>query len=173
MAAFAFDPEAAVEHLRRADPVLAAIVDRIGPFALALKPVRSVFAALAEAIFYQQLSTKAAETIFGRLCADFPRGVAGLTPDRLLALSDSRIRAAGLSQAKLAALRDLARRSRRRMHSPLPRRSRRLHFVSSVTHGARTVREFFRPERSQSRHVQDHLADPFRRARARLGNRRC
>jgi 3-methyladenine DNA glycosylase/8-oxoguanine DNA glycosylase len=76
-----------------------------------LKKARSVFAALAEAIVYQQLSNKAAATIFGRLCAHFPRGSTGLTPERLLALSDARIRGAGISRPKLKSLRDLARRT--------------------------------------------------------------
>jgi len=111
MAEFGFDPKAAIRHLRKADPDLAAVIDAGGPFAMELKPARSVFGALAESIVYQQLSNKAAATIFGRLCAQFPRGRAGLTPERLLALSDARIRAAGISRPKLKALRDLARRS--------------------------------------------------------------
>jgi len=76
-----------------------------------LKKARSVFAALAEAIVYQQLSNKAAATIFGRVCGHFPRGSTGLTPERLLALSDARIRGAGISRPKLKSLRDLARRT--------------------------------------------------------------
>jgi len=111
MAAFSFDPAAAVAHLRAADPALARIIDDNGPFAMELKKARSVFAALAEAIVYQQLSNKAAATIFGRLCSHFPRGPAGLTAERLLVLSDARIRSAGISRPKLKSLRDLARRS--------------------------------------------------------------
>ena len=111
MAEFGFDPKAAIRHLRKADPDLARVIDLVGPFAMQLNPARSVFAALAQAIVYQQLSTKAAATIFGRVCAHFPRGRAGLTPERLLALSDARIRAAGISRPKLKSLRDLARRS--------------------------------------------------------------
>jgi DNA-3-methyladenine glycosylase II len=111
MAEFGFDPKAAIRHLRKADPDLGAIIDAAGPFAMELHPAKSVFAALAQAIVYQQLSTKAAATIFGRVCAHFPRGRAGLTPERMLALSDARIRAAGISRSKLKALRDLARRS--------------------------------------------------------------
>jgi 3-methyladenine DNA glycosylase/8-oxoguanine DNA glycosylase len=76
-----------------------------------LNPARSVFQALARAIVYQQLSNKAAATIFGRLCVHFPHGHVGLTPERLLALSDARIRACGISRPKLKSLRDLARRS--------------------------------------------------------------
>ena len=106
-----FDPRAAVRHLRKADPELARVIDAAGPFAMQLNPARSVFQALARAIVYQQLSNKAAATIFGRMCVHFPRGHVGLTPERLLALSDARIRGCGISRPKLKSLRDLARRS--------------------------------------------------------------
>jgi len=111
MAEFGFETAKAVAHLQAADPALARIIDQAGPFAMELKTARSVFAALAEAIVYQQLSNKAAATIFGRVCAHFPRGHVGLTPERLLALSDAKIRSAGISRPKLKSLRDLARRS--------------------------------------------------------------
>ncbi len=111
MAEFEFDAEGAVKHLVAADPALAAVIARGGPFVMKLKPSRSVVAALAEAIVYQQLSNKAAATIFGRLCDHFPRGQIGLTAERLLALSDAKIRAAGISRPKLKSLRDLARRA--------------------------------------------------------------
>ena len=52
--ALGFDPGLAVEHLRAADPVLGRIIDEIGPFRMRLRPAPSVFAALAEAIVYQQ-----------------------------------------------------------------------------------------------------------------------
>jgi 3-methyladenine DNA glycosylase/8-oxoguanine DNA glycosylase len=106
-----FTPAVAIRHLRRADPDLGRVIDAAGPFAMQLNPARSVFQALARAIVYQQLSNKAAATIFGRMCAHFPRGHVGLTPERLLALSDARIRACGISRPKLKSLRDLARRS--------------------------------------------------------------
>jgi 3-methyladenine DNA glycosylase/8-oxoguanine DNA glycosylase len=111
MAELGFDPAEATRHLRTADPGLARLIDATGPFAMELKSARSVFGALAEAIVYQQLSNKAAATIFGRVCNHFPRGRAGLTAERLLALSDTKIRAAGISRPKLKSLRDLARRS--------------------------------------------------------------
>jgi len=111
MAEFGFEPARAVAHLQAADPALARIIEQAGPFAMELKKTRSVFAALAEAIVYQQLSNKAAATIFGRVCGHFPRGSTGLTPERLLALSDARIRGAGISRPKLKSLRDLARRT--------------------------------------------------------------
>jgi DNA-3-methyladenine glycosylase II len=111
MAEFGFEPAQAVAHLQAADPALARIIAEAGPFTMELKKARSVFAALAEAIVYQQLSNKAAATIFGRVCGHFPRGSTGLTPERLLALSDARIRGAGISRPKLKSLRDLARRT--------------------------------------------------------------
>jgi 3-methyladenine DNA glycosylase/8-oxoguanine DNA glycosylase len=113
MTGFAFDPKAAVAHLRAADPELGKLIDRAGPFAMELKKAPSVFAALCEVIVYQQLSNKAAATIFGRLCAHFPRGVQGLTAERLAALTDGKVRTCGISRPKLKGLRDLARRTLR------------------------------------------------------------
>ena len=110
-AAFGFDARAAVRHLRAADQQLALVIDATGPFTMELKKSRSTFAALAEAVVYQQLSNKAAATIFGRLCALFPRGPADLVPERLIALSDLKIRGCGISRPKLKSLRDLARRA--------------------------------------------------------------
>ena len=65
------------------------------------------FDALAESIAYQQLSGKAAATIFGRVRALYPRRK-WLDPEQLLATPDETLRAAGLSRAKTAALKDLA-----------------------------------------------------------------
>ena len=106
-----FDPTTAVAHLRDADPALACLVDAVGPLRLELKRSASLFLALAEAIVHQQLGGQAAATIFGRLCALFPRAHEGPTPQRLLRVADARLRAAGLSAAKGLALRDLARRA--------------------------------------------------------------
>ncbi|HYB42789.1 MAG TPA: methylated-DNA--[protein]-cysteine S-methyltransferase [Candidatus Methylomirabilis sp.] len=107
-----FDPGAAVEHLRGADPALGRLIDSVGPFALQLKRAPSLFAALAEAIVYQQLHGRAAATIFARVCALFPRPHEGPTAEGILRVSDGALRGAGLSRAKLASLRDLARRAR-------------------------------------------------------------
>jgi len=109
--AFGFDPTVAVDHLRAADPVLARTMDVVGPFAMQLKRAPSIFAALAEAIVYQQLHGRAAATIYARLCALFPRGHEGPTAEGLLRASEARLRGAGLSGAKLLSLRDLARRA--------------------------------------------------------------
>jgi len=108
---FDFDPVAAVEHVRASDPTLARVIDAVGPLGMELQKTSSVFVALAEAIVYQQLSGKAAATIFARVCALFPRALAGLRPEPLLRASDAKLRRAGLSRAKLLALRDLARRT--------------------------------------------------------------
>ena len=88
------------------------MIDAVGPFRMQLKQTPSVFVALAEAIVYQQLTAKAAGTIYARLCALFPRGEAGPTPEQILRASDEKLRSAGLSRPKLLALRDLARRAK-------------------------------------------------------------
>ncbi|WP_422001150.1 DNA-3-methyladenine glycosylase family protein [Reyranella sp.] len=110
MTDFAFSPRRAITHLRRADPALAAVIDSVGPFRLELKASRSLFGALAEAIVYQQLSTKAAATIYGRVEALFPHARSGFTPADIAGATDESLRGVGLSRAKLLALRDLARR---------------------------------------------------------------
>jgi methylated-DNA-[protein]-cysteine S-methyltransferase len=109
--ALGFDPHAAVAHLRAADPALARVIDAVGAFDLRLRRTSSVFAALAEAIVYQQLAGKAAAAIHARLCALFPRPHEGPTPAQILRASDAKLRAAGLSRPKLLALRDLARKT--------------------------------------------------------------
>ena len=109
--AYGFDHDTAVAHLRGSDPVMARLIDAVGPFDLALKTTPSLFVALAESIVYQQLTGKAAATIFARVQALFPRAHHGPTAEQILRVSDDRLRGAGLSAAKLLALRDLARRS--------------------------------------------------------------
>jgi methylated-DNA-[protein]-cysteine S-methyltransferase len=107
-----FDPDVAVAHLRAADPALKRLIDTVGPLRMQLKKTPSIFVALAEAIVYQQLTGKAAATIFARVCSLFPRAHEGPTADGILRVSDAKLRAAGLSRPKLAALRDLARRAK-------------------------------------------------------------
>jgi DNA-3-methyladenine glycosylase II len=110
MAEFGFDPKKAVRHLAKADPALGAVIKNVGPFAMQLKSSRSLFGALAEAIVYQQLSNKAAATIYGRVEALFPRAKDGFTPRHILKASDEALRGCGLSRAKVLAVQDLARR---------------------------------------------------------------
>jgi DNA-3-methyladenine glycosylase II len=93
----------AVAHLKKSDPVMRAIIERIGPCRMQFGPPE--FHSLAEAIVYQQLNGKAAVTIFKRFAA-----LAGepLTPEGILKLSDEQMRRAGLSRQKSAYLKDLA-----------------------------------------------------------------
>ena len=110
MSGFPFKPAKAVAHLRAADPRLAAIIDTVGPFRMELKHARSLFGALAEAIVYQQLSNKAAATIYGRVEALYPDAPDGFTPRHILKTPDEALRGCGLSRAKVLAVQDLARR---------------------------------------------------------------
>jgi 3-methyladenine DNA glycosylase/8-oxoguanine DNA glycosylase len=105
-----FDPEDACRHLVSVDPHLGALIDRVGPFRMRPEPTQSLFTALLRSIVYQQLSGKAAATILGRVNALFaPRGYP--TAGEILEISPERLRAAGLSTAKTAAVRDLAART--------------------------------------------------------------
>jgi methylated-DNA-[protein]-cysteine S-methyltransferase len=106
-----FDPSVAVDHLRASDTALASLIDTVGPFRQRLNKTPSVFVALAKAIVYQQLTGKAAATIFARVCALFPGAHEGPTAGQILSASDERLRGAGLSRSKLLSLRDLARRT--------------------------------------------------------------
>jgi 3-methyladenine DNA glycosylase/8-oxoguanine DNA glycosylase len=102
-----FDAAAAVKHIRRVDPELAAVIRRAGRCGLEPRLRHPPFEELLEAIVYQQLSGKAAATIYGRVRALYPRRRA-LDPAALLDTPDDALRCAGLSRAKLAAARDLA-----------------------------------------------------------------
>jgi len=102
-----FDAAAAVKHIRRVDPELAAVIRRAGRCGLEPRLRHPPFEELLEAIVYQQLSGKAAATIYGRVRALYPRRRA-LNPAALLDTPDDALRGAGLSRAKLAAARDLA-----------------------------------------------------------------
>jgi DNA-3-methyladenine glycosylase II len=93
----------AVKHLKKSDPVLRAIIERVGPCRMEFGEPE--FCTVAEAIVYQQLNGKAAATIFKRF-AD----LAGdpLTPEGILKLSDEQLRSVGLSKQKSSYLKDLA-----------------------------------------------------------------
>jgi DNA-3-methyladenine glycosylase II len=101
-----YDAALALEQLALADAKMGALIERVGPFALRLKSSHSPFEALLEAILYQQLHANAARAILGRLMALF--GDLHPRPEQLLAAPEEALRAAGLSQGKLLALRDLA-----------------------------------------------------------------
>ena len=93
----------AILHLRNADPVLAAIVERVGPCKMAV--LEPTFETLARSITFQQLSGKAAGTIFGRLQKAVGRR---FTATAFLRLSEPELRACGLSRQKIASVTDLA-----------------------------------------------------------------
>lgn len=94
------------QRLAQLDPTLAAIIDRVGPPTLSVEPA-PLFHALAHAITYQQLNGKAAASILARWRALVP-GKAFPKPAAVLALGEEQLRGAGLSFAKIAAIRDLA-----------------------------------------------------------------
>jgi DNA-3-methyladenine glycosylase II len=98
--------EKARRTLMRRDPVLAAVIKKHRQRSLVDAPAVDPFPALVRTITAQQISTKAAATIHGRLVALMPGGVA--TPAGLLELTDDQLRQAGLSRQKAAYLRDLA-----------------------------------------------------------------
>ena len=92
----------ATNHLVEVEPRLRAIIERAGPHGLG--PRRGRYAALCRSIVGQQLSTRAAATIYGR----FQSACGGwVTPARVAALSDAEMRKAGFSGAKVASVRDL------------------------------------------------------------------
>ena len=98
----------AVNHLKKSDPILAAIIERVGPCRMEFGPPE--FHNLAESIVYQQLNGKAAATIFQRFAA-----LAGepLTPEGILKLTDAQLRSVGLSKQKSSYLKDMAARASR------------------------------------------------------------
>ena len=96
----------ALAHLRRADPVMRQVIERVGPCRLNPAVDGTHFDFIARSIIYQQLSGKAAATIYGRV-----RDLCGgplVTVAPLLDTADERLRAAGLSRQKMSYLRDLA-----------------------------------------------------------------
>jgi len=97
----------AEDHLRN-DPVMASIIEQVGRCGLVRSKREDPFIAIVEAIIWQQLSGKAARTIYERFLKLFPGGRP--TPAAILAMPDEPMRAAGLSRGKVAYLRDLARK---------------------------------------------------------------
>src|SRR6187401_3523155 len=102
-----FDPKLATAHLAGTHPRFAELIARAKPFAPSGQVLVRPFDSLAESIAYQQLSGKAAATIWGRVRALYPRRK-WLDPKQVLATSDETLRGCGLSRAKTAAIKDLA-----------------------------------------------------------------
>jgi DNA-3-methyladenine glycosylase II len=101
---------AAVKHLRQADPVMAGVIERVGPCRFGKAAPGTHFGALTRTIVYQQLSGKAAGTILSRLHALY--GDRQPSPEELLVTPLTALRAAGISSQKAGYLRDLAERVR-------------------------------------------------------------
>lgn len=111
----------AINHLKKCDPVMASIIVRVGGFRLDRRP--ATFEAMIRAIVFQQLAGAAARTIYQRLQNACEQAVAGqdserslyggfmITPESVLALSEQRLRACGLSRQKLSYIRDLAEKT--------------------------------------------------------------
>jgi len=99
--------QTAVQHLLRADKVLARVIKQVGPCPLAPRPGVQPYHALVKAVTYQQLNGTAAETIFRRFLALFPE-TKFPPPERIVAAPDEKLRSAGLSRAKTAAIKDIA-----------------------------------------------------------------
>jgi len=113
------DHTAACQHLSRVDRKLARIIAKSGPCRLQQETTQSIFEALLESIIYQQLNGRVAATITERVKALFPensyrirtrRGLVSAfpSPEQILAASEELLRSAGLSRAKMLAIRDLA-----------------------------------------------------------------
>ncbi len=97
----------AITHLKKSDPVLAAIIQRVGPYVMEYR--EPAFETLVRSIVYQQLSGKVAAVILGRLEAALPDG--NINPSAILNLASEKMRALGLSTAKTSYIRDLAERT--------------------------------------------------------------
>ena len=92
-------------HIANVDPKLAALMERVGPCTMG-RPGLSIFYSLARSIVYQQLAGKAAAAIMARVDALFGEGPCAA--EHIAEASEEKLRGAGLSQAKMLALKDLA-----------------------------------------------------------------
>lgn len=99
----------AITHLKKADPVLRAIVERVGPYRI--RYAEPDFETLARSIVFQQLSGQSARAIFGRVKA-LVAGNGRMTPHGVLTRTEAELRGAGLSRRKAEYVRDLAEKTR-------------------------------------------------------------
>jgi 3-methyladenine DNA glycosylase/8-oxoguanine DNA glycosylase len=105
-----FDLAAACRHLAERDPALAELIEKTAAFQMDDDPLQSPYEALLEAIAYQSISGKAAATIYGRIKALSGNGRPP-SPEQMTKLRPSKLRKAGLSGAKVLAMKDLARKT--------------------------------------------------------------
>lgn len=104
---YPFDHTAAIEHLRNVDGRLALLIEKAGEFKLNLRTTETPYESLLQAIVYQSIAGKAAKVIFERVRALGSNGLCP-APEELLRVSTRKLRAVGLSKAKIASVRDLA-----------------------------------------------------------------
>src|SRR5437762_804039 len=97
----------AILHLKKSDPVLCAVIQRVGPYRMQFRDPD--FQTLVRSIVYQQLSGRVASVIFDRLLKLIPRKK--LTPRAILKLTHEQMRSAGLSNQKATYIRDLAEKT--------------------------------------------------------------
>jgi DNA-3-methyladenine glycosylase II len=101
-------PLHAIQHLRQSDPRLGEWIDRIGVLQFPTPPAREPYVALLETIAHQQLAGAAARAIWTRVIALFENGVP--CSQRLVEMTEERLRSAGLSRSKALAMRDICHR---------------------------------------------------------------
>jgi len=99
--------ETASRWLADVDEDWARLIAQVGPCGLRTRPEREPYEALVRAIAYQQLHSRAAEAILGRLLALYP-DTAFPSPEALLATDESALRACGFSLSKIVAIRGIA-----------------------------------------------------------------
>jgi len=102
--------EEALKFLTSSDKRLGTLIERVGPCHLKPKKRRSPFESLVQSVAYQQLNGTAAATILGRVKALYPNKRFP-SPEDLIGTPDEKLRAAGLSRAKTAAIKDIARKT--------------------------------------------------------------
>lgn len=105
-----FDHKIAIAHLSKADKRLAALISKSIEFKLAIEEAQTPYEALLEAIVHQSISGKAARSIFARIEALGTNGRCP-TPDEILRVRKPKLRKLGLSNAKAAAMHDLAQKT--------------------------------------------------------------
>lgn len=106
----AFDLQEALRHLAERDEILKALIAEAAPFAIDAEAGQSPYEVLLEAIVYQSISGKAAATIFGRIKA-LGENARPPAPGKMLKLTVGKLRKAGLSGAKVRAMKDLAQKT--------------------------------------------------------------
>lgn len=105
-----YNPIDAVEHLSRVDSVMGGLIHRAGPFEMEVRRMHDPFQTLMRSIAFQQLSGKAAETIYRRV-VDLFDGNGPPTPQQVVSIDYDKLRDAGLSNNKALAIKDLAEKT--------------------------------------------------------------